>query len=61
MSNKEMTEKQKVSDEIRQRRWYWIGHVTRREMDNDKFVALGWKPEGHSIVNLEDQRWHEGE
>ena len=28
------------------RRWCWIGHVLRKEVNNDCAVVLGWKPEG---------------
>ena len=30
---------------IRRRRWKWLGHVLRREDENDCFAALGWTPE----------------
>lgn len=35
-----------VSEEVRRKRWYWIGHVLRKDMNNDCAVALGWKSEG---------------
>ena len=34
------------SDEIRGRRWNWIGHVLRKERDDDCMVAMEWQPEG---------------
>ena len=37
---------ERISDEVRSRRWCWIGHVLRKEANSDCAVALGWKPEG---------------
>ena len=28
------------------KRWCWTGHILRKEVNNDRAVALGWKPEG---------------
>ena len=53
----EMSKIQRVSDEIRRRRWNWIGHVARRGMDDDRNVALGWKPEGHRRVGRPNMTW----
>ena len=36
----------KISEEVRRRRWNWIGHVLRKEASDDCAVALGWAPEG---------------
>ena len=49
VSNKtvlEMAEAEKISEEVRRRRWNWIGHVLRKEKTDDCAVALGWTPEG---------------
>ena len=35
-----------ISEEVTGKRWCWIGHVLRKEVNNDCAVALGWKPEG---------------
>ena len=35
-----------ISDEVRKRRWAWIGHVLRKERTSDCAVAIGWTPEG---------------
>ena len=32
------------SCEVRRRRWNWLGHILRREGENDCFTALGWTP-----------------
>ena len=42
----EMANATKVSDEIRRRRWNWIGHILRKDPKEDTVVALGWTPEG---------------
>ena len=42
----EMAGAEKISDEVRRRRWSWIGHVLRKEPTHDCAVALGWAPEG---------------
>ena len=31
-----------TSCEVRRRRWNWLGHILRREGENDCFTALGW-------------------
>ena len=36
----------KISEEVRRKRWNWIGHVLRKEPTNDCAVALGWDPRG---------------
>ena len=41
----EMADINSISCEIRRRRWNWLGHVLRREDENDCFTALGWTPE----------------
>jgi len=43
---REIAGMEKISDEIRRRRWNWIGHLLRRERNDDCVVALGWTPEG---------------
>ena len=42
----EMAEVQKISAEVRRRRWNWIGHILRKDPHDDCAVALGWTPEG---------------
>ena len=42
----EMADANKVSDEVRRKRWTWIGHVLRKHPTSDCAVALGWTPEG---------------
>ena len=40
------TETQTIEESIRLRRWRCIGHVLRRENEEDQKVALTWTPEG---------------
>ena len=42
----EMAGAEKISQEVRRRRWCWIGHVLRKNKNDDCAVALGWAPEG---------------
>ena len=42
----EIANTRKISEEVRRRRWNWIGHILRREPRNDCAVALEWRPEG---------------
>jgi hypothetical protein len=48
ISNKQIRKgkHQKISIEVRRRRWNWLGHILRREGDDNYQVALGWTPEG---------------
>ena len=46
----QITGVRKISDEIRRRRWNWIGHVLRKDRNDDCMVAMGWQPEGKRKV-----------
>ena len=49
MTNKRVVELAEINDiscEVRRRRWNWLGHILRREGENDCFTALGWTTEG---------------
>ena len=46
MTNKRVAEINEISYEGRRRRWNWLGHILRKEGENDCFTALGWIPEG---------------
>jgi len=48
ISNCELYERARegpISETLKVRRWRWIGHVLRRENDNNCRVALTWMPE----------------
>ena len=46
MTNKRVAGINEISYEVRRRRWNWLGHIVRKEGENDCFTALGWIPEG---------------
>ena len=35
-----------IKNRRRRRRWNWLGHILRREDEDDCKTALGWQPEG---------------
>ena len=49
ITNKEvlkMAEIENLSEDVRRRRWKFIGHIMRKEPNNDCRTALTWAPEG---------------
>ena len=49
ITNKEvlkMAEIENLSEDVRRRRWKFIGHIKRKEPNNDCRTALTWAPEG---------------
>ena len=49
ITNKEvlkMAEMENLSEGVRERRWKFIGHIMRKEPNNDCRTALTWTPEG---------------
>ncbi|XP_061179480.1 uncharacterized protein LOC133188116 [Saccostrea echinata] len=60
ISNKtvlEMTGAESISGEVRRRRWYWIGHVLRKDPTDDCVVALGWTSEGRRKRDRPKTTW----
>ena len=53
----EMAEINEIRCEVRRRRWNWLGHVLRREGENDCFTALGWTPEGRRARGSTKTTW----
>ena len=53
----QITGVKKISDEIRRRRWNWIGHVLRKERNDDCMVAMEWQPEGKRKVGRPKTTW----
>ena len=41
-----MAEMENLSEDVRRRRWKFIGHIMRKEPNNDCRTALTWTPEG---------------
>ena len=54
---KKITRVNKISDELRRRRWNWIDHVLWKERNNDCKVAMGWQPEGKHAVGHPKTTW----
>ena len=49
VSNKKVSERTGVNpivDEVRTRRWRWVGHVLRMEKNRHPLIALKWNPQG---------------
>ena len=49
MTNKSVIELAEIIDiscEVSRRAWNWLGHILRREGEDDSFTALGWAPKG---------------
>ena len=49
----------RTSDEIRRRRWNWIGHIMRTDREEHCVTALEWSQEGGE--DQVDQNQHGGE
>ncbi|PIK48416.1 hypothetical protein BSL78_14717 [Apostichopus japonicus] len=47
----------RISVEIRRRRWNWIGHIMRKETGNHARVAMEWAPEGRRKVGRPKTTW----
>lgn len=45
------------SCEVQHWRWKWIGHVLRREGENDCTAALGWSPQGWRARGRPKMTW----
>ena len=59
VTNKEvlkMAEIENLSEDVRRRRWKFIGHIMRKELKNGCITALTWAPE--ELENGEDQGQH---
>ena len=60
MTNKRMVELAEINDiscEVRRRGWKWLGHILRREGENDSFTALGWAPKGRGTRGRPKTTW----
>jgi len=43
----EMAKMEKRSEDVRRRRWKFIGHIMTKGYDNGWRTAMTWTPEGH--------------
>ena len=66
MTNKRVADINEISYEVRRIRWNWLGHILRKEGENDCFTALGWIPEGRRTRGrakklLGERQWRKSE
>ena len=45
-----LTQNNRISQEVKKRRWKWIGHVLRKPRNHHCMVALTWHPDGRRKV-----------
>ena len=53
----ELTAQRDIRDEIKLRRWKWIGHVLRRDKNNISKVSLRWTPTGKRKRGRPKETW----
>ena len=53
----ETTGVNRTSDEIRRRRWNWIGHILRKNREEHCVTALEWRPEGRRRPSRPKTTW----
>ena len=53
----EAAEMDRVSEEVRRKRWSWIGHVLRKDQRDDCAVTLGWTPDGRRKRGIPKTNW----
>ena len=46
-----------ISEQIRRRRWRWIGHVMRMNNQQNPYTTLTWLPEGKSTRGRPKVAW----
>lgn len=51
------TQTARISQEVKRRRWNWIGHVLRKPNDHHCTIALTWRPEGKRKVGRPKTTW----
>ena len=52
-----LTKQDKISTEVKRRRWRWIGHVMRMNTNKHCVTAMTWKPEGRRKVGRPRTTW----
>ena len=60
MTNKSVIELAEINDitcEVSRRAWNWLGHILRREGEDDSFTALGWAPKGRGTRGRPKTTW----
>ena len=48
---------QKVSQQVRLRRWRYLGHILRKSGDDDQRIALRWTPPGRRNRGRPKETW----
>ena len=46
-----------VSGRVRRKSWKWIGHVLRKDRQDDCAMTLGWTPEGMRNMGRPKTKW----
>ncbi|CAH3125037.1 unnamed protein product, partial [Porites lobata] len=60
MTNKSVIELAEINDiscELSRTAWNWLGHILRREGEDDSFTALGWAPKGRGMRGRPKTTW----
>ena len=52
-----ITQTQRISVEVKKRRWNWIGHILRKDQSHHCMTALTWQPEGKRKVGRPKTTW----
>ena len=47
----------KISELVKMRRWTWIGHILRKDANNNCRIALTWTPEGRRKRGRPKESW----
>ena len=53
----EKTNQSPISQDVKKRKWGWIGHTLRKPTDNITRQALDWNPQGKRKVGRPKQTW----
>ena len=60
VSNRELPKRanlEMLSEEVRKRKWRFIGHILRQQPDNDCVTALTWTTEGKRKRGWPNTTW----
>ena len=47
----------KISELVKVRRWTWIGHILRKDANNNCRISLTWTPEGRRKRGRPKETW----
>ena len=60
IANKELwiiTQQKSIENQIKRRKWNWIGHTLRKETGAIEKTALDWNPQGHRRRGRPKRMW----